>query len=285
MKSENVEYVRSPFYLQTVALVSIILFPIFNLHAQGDLLIVPKRLVFENSKKAENLTLANTGTDTATYVISFENVKMTERGTMERIVVPEEGMNFAEKNLRIFPRTITLAPKETQVVKVQVVKSSELASGEYRSNLYFRSIHNSNALGDNDTRKDSTVSVQIIPVFGISIPAIIRVGDNNSSVSIANPLFDVEKDTIPIVKFTFNRSGNMSVYGDIAIDHISPYGKIVRVADAKGVAVYTPNAKRNIKIALNKFAGADLSSGKLKITYTDQSPKNKVLAEAEIELK
>jgi P pilus assembly chaperone PapD len=39
--------------------------------AQGDLLITPKRIVFEGNKQKETLNLANMGKDTATYSISF----------------------------------------------------------------------------------------------------------------------------------------------------------------------------------------------------------------------
>gem|GEM_PF-5683234 len=38
--------------------------------AQGDLLIAPKRIVFDGSKRVEEINLANIGKDTATYTIS-----------------------------------------------------------------------------------------------------------------------------------------------------------------------------------------------------------------------
>ena len=39
--------------------------------AQGDLLIYPKRVLFEGPKRAETLNLSNVGKDTATYKITF----------------------------------------------------------------------------------------------------------------------------------------------------------------------------------------------------------------------
>ncbi len=260
--------------------------PTGKAQAQGDLLIMPKRIVLEGGKRSENLNLANIGNDTATYVISFVHVKMNEDGTIENITEPEVGQPFADKNLRIFPRMVTLGPKESQVVKVQVSKTGDLANGEYRSNIYFRAVPKEMPLGENDPKKkDSSFSVKIIPIFGISIPAIIRIGEPNVKVDIANVSLDLNSDTVPVVTFSFIRSGNMSAYGDINIDHISPYGKATRVANMKGVAVYNPNSKRIMRIKLDRRAGADFTSGKLKINYVDQSGKNSIIAQNEIQVK
>lgn len=40
------------------------------LSAQGDLLITPRRVVFEGNKRSTDISLANIGKDTATYSIS-----------------------------------------------------------------------------------------------------------------------------------------------------------------------------------------------------------------------
>lgn len=255
-----------------------------SLFAQGDLLITPRRIVFDASQRSEDIHLANIGKDTATYTISFMQIRMHEDGRFESITQPDSGQFFADKHLRIFPRTVTLAPNETQVIKMQVVKRGEMVTGEYRSHIYFRALKNDKPLGDTTSAKDSTISIKLVPVYGISIPAIIRVGETSASAAISDPTFAVEADTIPIVKATLNREGNQSVYGDIAVEHISPLGKITRVANIQGVAVYTPTTKREIKLQLNPYAGADLASGKLKITYSDQSAKNNILAQSEISL-
>src|SRR5437868_5880944 len=109
-----------------------------KLSAQGNLLITPKRVVFEGNKRSEELNLANIGKDTATYIISFIQYRMEEDGKFVKITQPDPGQNFADKNLRFFPRTVTLGPNEAQTVKVQLTKANDLAPGEYRSHLYFR---------------------------------------------------------------------------------------------------------------------------------------------------
>jgi hypothetical protein len=77
----------------------------------------------------------------------------------------------------------------------------------------------------------------------------------------------------------------MSVYGDIAVDHISFQGKITRIGIASGVAIYTPNKTRKFILNLNIPEGVDVKSGKLKVTYSAPSDlKPEKYAEAEITL-
>ena len=149
----------------------VILFCCFSVKglAQGNLLIMPKRVVFEGVKRSEELSLANIGHDTATYIISVMQIRMKDDGSFEKINQPDSGENFADKNFRFFPRTVTLAPNEVQAVKVQLIRSSELATGEYRSHLYFRAIRNTEPLGEKELQNDSGISVKLVPVTGFGV--------------------------------------------------------------------------------------------------------------------
>ena len=78
----------------------------------------------------------------------------------------------------------------------------------------------------------------------------------------------------------------MSVYGDIAVDHISPQGKVTRVGIATGVAVYTPNTIRRFKLNIDRVPGVDFGTGKLRIIYSAPSDvKPARYAEAELLLR
>lgn len=273
---------RNNYSISLPGLLIVAIFFSFHAAAQGNLLLTPKRVVFEDSKRAEILNLVNTGKDTATYAISFVQNKMKEDGSFEKTNQPDSGQQFASQYLRFFPRTVTLAPGEAQTVKVQVTKTNGIPSGEYRSHLYFRALPNSKPLGEKEVIKDSSISVKIVPVFGISIPVIIRVGENNAAVNFSDVAVKIERDAIPALHLVFNRSGNMSVYGDISVDHVSTQGKVTRVGIAKGLAVYTPNTIRRFRLVLDKKAEVNYQSGKLRIVYADQSPKPVTLAEKEI---
>jgi P pilus assembly chaperone PapD len=253
-------------------------------NAQGNLLITPRRVVFEGSKRSMDLNLANTGQDSATYAISIVQIRMKDDGGFETITEPDPGQHFADKNIRFFPRSVTLGPNEAQVVKVQVIKINELTDGEYRSHFYFRAIPKSNPLGDKEPVKDTTtISVKLTPIFGITIPVIIRVGEYSANVTLSELALQIVNDTIPRLSMAFNRSGSMSVYGDLTVEHVSPQGKITRVGIANGIAVYTPNTVRRFQLNLNQAAGMDYKSGSLKIRYSAPSDVKPVkYAEAEL---
>lgn len=252
--------------------------------AQGDLLLYPKRIVFEGTKRSQTLNIANNGKDTARYFISVVQMKMKEDGSFETISQPDSGQHFADKNFRFFPRNVVLAPNEAQSVKIQLVNTNDMLPGEYRSHFYFRAEPDKKPLGEKDPIKDSgSISVKVVAVFGISIPVIIRVGEPTTEVNIANASFQLQKDSTPSIHVTFNRKGNMSVYGDIAVDHISPEGKVTRIGMAKGMALYTPNPVRYFNLLLDNKTGVDYRTGKLHITYTTQ-PDAKSVKIAETEL-
>ncbi|HRD57895.1 MAG TPA: hypothetical protein PK504_07580 [Ferruginibacter sp.] len=252
--------------------------------AQGDLLIAPKRIVFDGSKRVEEINLANIGKDTATYTISFMQYRMDENGKFEPVSDQDSTLKFAHKNLRFFPRTVTLAPKEAQSVKVQVIKTNELTTGEYRSHLYFRAVPNKNDLGDEapEPTQDSGFSIKLTPVFGISIPVIIRVGETYSTSHFSNAKFEFIQQTHPALSITLNRTGNISAYGDIAVNYIGANKKAIPVCFMKGLAVYVPNSKRILQLPLVQKEGVDYKSGKLQVVYTDQSPKAAVICQSEI---
>lgn len=252
--------------------------------AQGNLLVTPKRVVFEGLKRSEELNLANVGSDSATYMISFIQIRMKEDGSVETITEPDSAQNFADKYLRVFPRRVTLAPNEAQTVKVQVTKTNELSPGEYRSHLYFRAVPNEKPLGEKELVKDSSISVKLIPIFGISLPIIIRQGESNAKLSFSDVSFKVAPDSTPVLNVSFNRTGNMSLYGDIIVNYISSNGKTTQVGTVKGLAVYTPNTVRHFRLPLEQKSGINYHSGKLHIIYSDDSPKSMKLAEADVVL-
>jgi len=254
--------------------------------AQGNLIIIPRRVVFEGAKRTQELNLANTGKDTTKYLISVVQYRMNADGTFENIMVPDSGQNFADKNFRFFPRSVVLAPNEAQTVKIQLINTSELKPGEYRSHLYFRAVPNDSPLGGKDAEKDSkAITVHLTPIFGIAIPVIIRVGISTTIITIPHSSLETNSSGVVQLKMTFNRSGNMSGYGDIKVDYVSPQGKTTQVGTAKGFGIYTPNKERNFILDLDKNSGVNYHQGKLHIVYTTPSDaKFAKIAEADLEL-
>lgn len=253
--------------------------------AQGDLLITPKRVLFDGNKQREELNLVNTGKDTTTYSISFLQYNMQEDGGIVIIENPDLGQMFADSYLRIFPRQVTLAPGEPQVVMLQCRRTPGMQAGEYRSHLYFRSEKEYNPLGMGNHAKDTTLlSVQLIPIYGMSIPVIIRSGTVNVSNALVDLNLENRQDGIQFLNLTITRTGNISTYGDIKIQFIPAEGKPFEIDGKRGVGIYTNINKRNVTVKLENTSGKILKNGKLKVQYISNGDSKKPIVYAEKEL-
>lgn len=240
-----------------------------SVFAQSDLLVTPFRVVFEGNKQKELLNLVNMGKDTTVYSVSFVQKNMNEDGSFVDIeeLVPDQ--NFADPFIRIFPRQITLGPQESQTIMVQYRRKADMAAGEYRSHLYFRSEKNYKALGDKSGEKDvKSLNVQLIPIYGMSIPVIIRTGETTVSATLSNLKVETQDDAYQNLSLNINRSGNISLYGDIQVEFIPEQGKAYVIASVNGVGVYTNLNRRNISLRLDVPKAGKLTKGILKVTYS-----------------
>jgi hypothetical protein len=265
-----------------------LLFIMTSIHvlAQGDLLITPRRVVLEGKKQIEEIMVANIGRDTAFYSISLVEYHMDEDGGMKEITEPMPGQKFASPLLRYFPRHVELAPNESQVVRIQVRRRPDLEEGEYRSHLYFRAIPKEEPRGQETTATDTTgIGIRLIPIYGISIPVIVRIGNLSASCTIGELALEQKEEGSPVLKLVLNRQGTKSVYGDLMVDYVSPTGERINVGKVRGIAVYTPNTVRRFSMPLTVPEGVNLNNGKLVVRFSDANEaKPLVYDEKELEL-
>jgi len=237
-------------------------------HAQGDLLITPRRVVFEGNREKQEITLANTGTDTARYEISFVQYRMNTDGSFEIISEPDSGQYFADSFIRYFPRSVVLGPRESQVLRMQLRKTPDMAKGEYRSHLYFRAVPLQKPLGEEDQVIDTNaIGIKLTPIFGISIPVIVRIGTSPSTISLAELSIEKKEDNTDWLKMSFQRRGEQSMYGDLVAEFTSNDGITYSVGLVRGIGIYTPNETRNFSFQLNKPEGIELKNGKLTLKF------------------
>ena len=235
--------------------------------SQSDLLINPYRVVFEDGKQIEEISVANTGQDTARYVMSFVQYKMNEYGTLQQITEPEEGQYFADRLVRMFPRSVLLPPREAQTVRLQVRAPSGTQEGEYRSHLYFRSVRDQRQ-NEERTSADTTLGIRLTPIYGITIPVIVRLGDLELNVEVDSVGLDWSEGEVPHLRFKATRSGNKSSFGNIEITYTGEQNEEIRVANLRGIALYTPNNKRYFSIPLTTDdPRVNYNTGKLKVRY------------------
>jgi hypothetical protein len=169
-----------------------------------------------------------------------------------------------------------------QTVEVAIVSKDDLREGEYRSHLNVRTEVKRTA-GYVITVDGHGVTASLMPSLAITIPVIIRVGDMNVDVAISGMAF-ARTEHGPKLEFVLNRMGSMSVYGDIAVDHVSVDMTITRVGVVRGVAVYTPNASRVMTVKLNEKKQVDYQNGCLRVSYLENDGANIPITEAELML-
>jgi hypothetical protein len=255
--------------------------------AQGSLSLVPQRVVLEENKFSEQINLINTGTETADYLINLIHLRMKEDGSFEEISLEAAGDVTAQPLVRYFPRAVTLAPKEAQVIRIQRINQATPPVGEYRSHLYVRIVPKTTPLGTTPTIPEPrNIGVQLTPVFGVSIPVIVRVGVTNVDVSLEELQIQQIDASSCALTFRMNRSGNRSVFGDFTVTHLAPDGRSTEVGIVKGLAVYTPNLYRRVSIPLSMKSCAALGSGKILLQFVarDTGDNNPLKAEAALQL-
>jgi len=235
----------------------------------GDLLIAPTRLVFEGNTRSATLTLLNIGKDTATYRISFTHLRMTDTGELKPIDEPAPGELFADDIVRFTPRQVVLESRVAQVVRLQLRLPAELEKGEYRSHLLFRAIPVVEPVGDDDAEPATGIGIKITPIYGLSIPVIVRHDTKPATVTVTDlQLTPGEKAEDPMVlSAKLNRTGDQSCYGNITITFTPAGGKEEIVGRINGIAVYTPNTSRLVQIALTPPERITLTGGRLAFTY------------------
>ena len=237
--------------------------------AGANLMITPTRVVFDENMRTAQVTLINNGDETGDFRISFINQNMTADGKFEAVAEGEPGQ-YADSMVRYSPRQITLPPGQSQVVRLMLRKPRELESGEYRSHMLFQTLPKSSksSIENINKKDDNTISVEIIPIVGISIPVIVRHGKLESAVKLENAQLIPANEKNPVARISVDmlRSGNQSIYGDFrAIFTPANGGTSVVIAMANGVAVYTPNTLRRFSIPLNAPSGTTLDKGSVRI--------------------
>jgi P pilus assembly chaperone PapD len=218
----------------------------------GDLLVAPTRIVLDGRKGTE-VVLNNIGDEPATYRISVEFRRMDRSGTLQDVSEPSAADKTAEDMLVYAPRRVTLAPHEPQSIRIVARPPQGVADGEYRIHLLFRAIPPANPVVQQAAAEQQKgLRFQLTPVYGVTIPVIVRLGNLQATAGIANVHVD-KKDGEPVVALDLSRSGSRSTFGEV---RVTKAGVKDPVAIQRGVAVYTEVNSRHVAVPVNpEFKG------------------------------
>ncbi|HUE78263.1 MAG TPA: molecular chaperone [Sphingomicrobium sp.] len=230
----------------------------------GDLLVAPTRLVLDGRKGAE-VILNNIGEEPATYRISVEFRRMTADGGLVDVPEPTAEDRLAEDMIVFAPRRVTLAPRQPQSIRVTARAPQGLPDGEYRVHLLFRAIPPAKPVSAAPLAEaPKGLRFALTPVYGVTIPVIVRFGNLEAKAGIANVHLD-KRDGKPAVALDLSRSGDRSTYGEVRV--LKP-GVKDPIAIQKAVAVYKEVTTRRVTIPVDEaFKGA--LSGPVTVQYVE----------------
>lgn len=230
--------------------------------ASGDLLVAPTRVVLNGSRGTE-VILNNVGTEEATYRISLELRRMNALGKLDDVIVADA--NDTEKKalemVRYAPKRVILPPNQPQSIRVGIQALEGLPDGEYRAHMLFRAIPKTQAATAAPSNQNG-VQIQLIPVYGVTIPIIIRKGKLQAVAALANPRMGKEDNTATLM-FDLSRTGTRSIFGDVKI---TKPGVAMPVFLAKGIAIYPEIPKRIVSIPVPDAVAAQMH-GPMTIGY------------------
>jgi hypothetical protein len=233
----------------------------------GDLLVAPTRIVLDGRRGTE-VILNNIGDDVATYRISVELRRMTPEGRLVDVEVPSTAEKAAQDMILYAPRRITLPPHQPQSIRLNARAPEGLPDGEYRVHMLFRAVPPPRPAVA--PQKIEGVAFQLTPIYGVTIPVIVRLGNLEAKAGIAN-VRKVVEDGKPAIALDISRSGDRSTYGEV---RVLKAGVADPIALVRGVAVYTELGQRSVTIPIDPAHVAQ-ASGQVTVQYiepTDSGP-------------
>ena len=241
------------------------------LHAGvGDLLVAPTRLVLNGGRGTE-VILKNIGSETATYRVSAELRRMNADGTLVDVKDPSPEEKAAQDMIVFAPRKVTLPPNQPQAVRVSARAPQGLADGEYRVHLLFRAIPEPTPVTAPTEARG--LAFKLIPVYGVTIPVIVRLGNLQAKAGIA-AVEHIKQDGKDAVSLQLSRVGDRSTYGEIRVMRA---GVKDPVAVVKGIAVYKEVGQRRVVVPVAAdYKGA--IAGPVTVQYFEVTDNGESLA-------
>lgn len=224
--------------------------------AQGDLLIAPTRLILDGRRGGE-VILSNIGDEEATYRIELELRRMTPDGELVPVELAEATASekAALEMIRYAPRRVVLPPREPQAIRITARPAPELPDGEYRVHLSFAAIPKVQALTpEAPDASQEGFSINLVPIYGITMPVIIRKGQLEVTAGLANPRIEQGPEG-PAFLVDITRSGSESIYGDLLVYR---QGNDEPVLVVRGVGVYPEIDNRHSAFGLTPEQAAAL---------------------------
>lgn len=242
--------------------------------------VSPRRVILDRNHRTATVAVFNQGTAPGAFRISLIDRVMLPDGQIiatsdidkhPEIKAQIDRLRSAAEMVRVAPSRVTLAPGQSQAVKLQLLAPPDGATGEYRTHLTVTTVPppTSGLTAESAATADpKALSFQITAVFGISIPVIVRMADADGTVKIENA--HIENGTNAagarqtVLVLDLLRAGASSVYGNVEVRPVGKHGDLIGVA--RGIGVYPEIDRRSLRLTLTR---PPAPGEKLEISFTD----------------
>ena len=224
-----------------------------------------KRIVFDNSKRSEILTLINNTAEPKTYRLGWRKYKMTPEASLKIIEEGEDdsGVLWADDMIRYAPRRVTIPPgdRNKSACYCAVQKTFKTPNTDRIYGLFQKS--KPEAFEADPANQAQAIRLAVQPA--ISLPIFVRHGELTGAASISNAKLTRTAEGVNVA-FNLNREGNRSIYGDFDFT-CNAGGEELVLKQVRGIAVYTEVAARALDFDIPLAENRASNCSAIKITY------------------
>jgi len=253
----------------------------------ANLNISPKRLTLDRTQRTASVYIFNQGTAAATFDVALIDRVMLPDGRImpldealaDTAMKPiAERLSSAKPMLLASPRRVTLGPGKGQTIRLRAAPGAEISpAAEYRTHLTVTTVppRDFGFTAEQAAAMDpNELKFSINSVFGLSIPIIVRLSDNDISARLERARLGVVNTSpdgiraarpTPVLTADLVRAGANSLFGDLEVRASKGRSSEV-IGAARGVGVYTEIDRRTVQVPLTR---SPTKGEKVEVRFTD----------------
>ncbi len=215
-------------------------------YAGAKLFVNPQHVIFLDKQRSHEVTLSNLGDRTGVFQLQWVDYEMTPEGTL----LPWQTDTYSPWSIQPFvrysPRRVTLAPGESQIIKIAIKRNSKPEFDELFSHLIIRTINdNLEKTLASPINSEMQYSVSIETRMGIGIPVSWYRGKHQSkaALSVAN----IQNNSVQI---NIERLGANTSRGYLHVLQANNQGETISLADPSHIVIYPNLDMRSILLPL-----------------------------------
>ncbi len=245
--------------LAVVAAALLPLIPIADAAAQAQLFVHPTLVMFSGTHRNDVVHVVNQGDATGVFELEWRDSAMTPDGGLA--AAGSDAPWSLQPLARFSPRRVTLRPGETQLVRIALRPTRDVAEGEYYSHLRVVTMEDNleAALSAGNTG-DEAITVKARTA--IAIPVVWRNSDALPQATIESASLDPGRNLLVV---ELRRLGMLSTRGYLHV--VTTEGNGVRaVTDPVPMVIYPSAERRTAIIPLVVAEGG--TTARMQVIYT-----------------